>query len=182
MAQLAEEIVEEWLNREGYFTIRGIRIGVHEIDLLALRTNGGRLEGRHIEVQASSRPISYLLPLSPADQKATGRKAMSVQARQPEEHERACAAWIEKKFDHRDKVAIKRALWGGAWTRELVIHRVRHHHELERLSKAGVRILRLSDIVTSLRDTGRVIPAAAGGDLLELVGLSESSPAPRDAS
>jgi len=27
MLQLAEEIVEEWLNRHGYFTIRGIRLG-----------------------------------------------------------------------------------------------------------------------------------------------------------
>jgi hypothetical protein len=36
MALLAEEIVEEWLNRNGYFTIRGIKLGVQEIDLLAL--------------------------------------------------------------------------------------------------------------------------------------------------
>ena len=42
MALLAEEIVEEWLNRQGYFTIRGIKMVVHEIDLLAvkLRPNG----------------------------------------------------------------------------------------------------------------------------------------------
>ena len=33
MALLAEELVEEWLNRQGYFTIRGIKFGVHEIDL-----------------------------------------------------------------------------------------------------------------------------------------------------
>lgn len=36
MALLAEEIVEEWLNRQGYFTIRGIKMGVQEIDLLAV--------------------------------------------------------------------------------------------------------------------------------------------------
>ena len=33
MALLAEEIVEEWLNRQGYFTIRGVKVGVHEMDL-----------------------------------------------------------------------------------------------------------------------------------------------------
>ena len=38
MALLAEEIVEEWLNRQGYFTIRGVKVGVHEIDLLAVRS------------------------------------------------------------------------------------------------------------------------------------------------
>ncbi len=36
MALLAEEVVEEWLNRNGYFTIRGIKVGVDEIDTLAI--------------------------------------------------------------------------------------------------------------------------------------------------
>jgi hypothetical protein len=35
VAPLAEELVEEWLNRKGYFTIRGIKVGVHEMDILA---------------------------------------------------------------------------------------------------------------------------------------------------
>ena len=38
MALLAEEVVEEWLNRKGYFTIRGAKVGVPEMDLLAVRT------------------------------------------------------------------------------------------------------------------------------------------------
>jgi len=37
MALLAEKIVEEWLNRQGYFTIRGIKMGVHKIDMLAVK-------------------------------------------------------------------------------------------------------------------------------------------------
>ena len=37
MSLLAEEVVEEWLNRNGYFTIRGIKVGVDEIDILAIR-------------------------------------------------------------------------------------------------------------------------------------------------
>ena len=35
MAKLAESIVEEWLNRQGFFTIHGIKFGNHEIDVLA---------------------------------------------------------------------------------------------------------------------------------------------------
>ena len=58
MALLAEELVEEWLNRQGYFTIRGIKIGVQELDLLAVRFKDGKSECRHIEVQASMRPMS----------------------------------------------------------------------------------------------------------------------------
>ena len=61
MALLAEEIVEEWLNRQGYVTIRGIKMGVHEIDLLAVKwLENGKVECRHIEVQASMRPVSYI--------------------------------------------------------------------------------------------------------------------------
>jgi len=37
MPRLGEEIVEEWLNRQGHFTIRGIKLGVDEIDILAIR-------------------------------------------------------------------------------------------------------------------------------------------------
>jgi len=36
MALVAEALVEEWLNRKGYFTIRGAKIGQGEIDLLAV--------------------------------------------------------------------------------------------------------------------------------------------------
>lgn len=60
MALLAEELVEEWLNRQGYFTIRGIKTGVHEIDILAVRHVSGRLECRHLAVQASMRLVSYI--------------------------------------------------------------------------------------------------------------------------
>lgn len=37
MALLAEQLVEEWLNRQGYFTIRCIKIGVH-VDLINVGT------------------------------------------------------------------------------------------------------------------------------------------------
>jgi hypothetical protein len=48
MALLAEELVEEWLNRQGCFTIRGIKIGVHEIDLLAVKHTAAGTECRRI--------------------------------------------------------------------------------------------------------------------------------------
>ena len=85
MALLAEEIVEEWLNRQGYFTIRGIKIGVHEIDLLALRITKQGEECRHFEVQASVNPVSYFSPLPKSIQKSTGRSPASTKERSAEE-------------------------------------------------------------------------------------------------
>ena len=60
MSILAEEIVEEWLNRKGYFTIRGVKLGNDEIDILAIKLVGKEVECRHIEIQASMRPVSYI--------------------------------------------------------------------------------------------------------------------------
>lgn len=51
MALLAESLVEEWLNRDGFFTIRGVKHGVGEMDLLAVRPQpDGRVIGWHVEV------------------------------------------------------------------------------------------------------------------------------------
>jgi hypothetical protein len=63
MSILAEELVEEWLNRDGFFTIRGIKVGVGEMDLLAIKPAGSGLLCRHMEVQDSVNPISYLCGL-----------------------------------------------------------------------------------------------------------------------
>lgn len=75
MALLAEQLVDEWLNRNGFFTLRGIKSGVHEIDLLGIRMSKGVLEGWHVEVQISFRPVSYIGRLSKDEQQTTGAKA-----------------------------------------------------------------------------------------------------------
>ncbi len=73
MSLLGEEVVEEWLNRNGYFTIRGIKVGVDEIDILAIRPlPDGKNECRHIEVTVSINPISYITKVPAAIRKQTG--------------------------------------------------------------------------------------------------------------
>ena len=64
MALLAESLVDEWLNRQVFFNIRGIKHGVGEIDFLGVRPIGAGLEGWHVEVQASFSPIGYITPLA----------------------------------------------------------------------------------------------------------------------
>jgi len=76
-ARLAEELVEAWLNRQGYFTIGGIKIGVHEIDLLAVKHPAAGTECRHVEVQGSMRLVGYISPV-PAALRKTGRAAGSA--------------------------------------------------------------------------------------------------------
>jgi hypothetical protein len=171
LALLAEEIVEEWLNRNGYFTIRGIKLGVQEIDLLAIAVSESGIDARHIEVQASVRPVSYLCPLPKDIQKESGRKPNSMKQRSPGELADGVKEWVNKKYHHEAKKRLRNTLFHGDWKYELVIHNVKFPEELKLIEKHGIKIHRLDDIVTSLSGGQTMIQSAAGSDLLELVML-----------
>lgn len=175
MALLAEELVQEWLNRAGFFTIRGVRLGVHEMDLLAVRPTSTGLECRHIEVQASVNPVSYLFRLTKEDQRATGRTATSSGVRTAEQLERGADEWVAKKFGLPQKQALLSRLAPGCkWTRELVVHRLAHSEELLLLKARGIVVHQLEDLVRELAEPGIAISRASGGDFLDLVLLGKS--------
>ncbi len=168
MALLAEEIVEEWLNRQGYFTIRGIKMGVQEIDLLAVKWLDGMAECRHIEVQASMRPVSYISQVPKAQQR-NGRAADSAK-RSEEELVLGVEEWVQKKFRRPDKKALMAKLWDGNWSSELVVNVVKAERELELIAEHGVKLHRLGDIVSSLATSdGFVIRSASGADFVDLI-------------
>jgi hypothetical protein len=169
LALLAEEIVEEWLNRQGYFTIRGIKLGVHEIDILAMKLEGKNPVCRHLEVQASVRPISYISPLSKAYQDSTGRKPMSANERTQGELESSVIDWSEKKFNLPRKKELREQLFGGEWSLELVINKVRHPEELAHISEHGILVHHLGDVISELERDRFIIQSAAGADLVDLV-------------
>jgi hypothetical protein len=172
MALLAEELVEEWLNRNGYFTIRGIKLGVHEIDLLAIRVNNEKIEARHVEVQASVHPISYLSPLPKEIRKSTGRGSASTKLRTEQELRDGIQEWVDKKFFLDIKEKTRQKLYRGKWSFELVIHQVKFPQELDLLREHGILIHNLDEIVASLSDSkATMIPSASGSDLFELVML-----------
>lgn len=168
MALLAEEIVEEWLNRQGYFTIRGVKLGVHEIDLLAVKWRGDKKpDCRHIEVQASMRPVSYISPVPKKDQK-TGRAKNSAR-RSDEELVEGVREWVETKFRRPDKKALMATLWDGEWSSELVVNVVKSEEELKLIAGHGITIRRLNDIVSSLANDSFVIDSACGADIIDLI-------------
>ena len=106
MSLLTEVVVEEWLNRQGYFTIRGVKLGNDEIDILAIRPlSNGNIERRHIEISASTNPISYFSPLPKSVRKATGR-ALSAKKRSPEILAEAVLDWVDKKYRKPNKCSF----------------------------------------------------------------------------
>lgn len=160
MSLLAEVVVEEWLNRNGYFTIRGIRVGNGEVDLLAIRPlPDGTIERRHVEVQASSNPIGYL---------ATGNARRLTD----EELDRATEAWVEKKFGNSKKQELFKNLAGSPWSRELVCHKLCYEDkEREALERYGIKLTDLRNVVSELRTQNSRIKKASGSDLIDLMGL-----------
>lgn len=172
MALLAEELVGEWLNRKGYFTIRGIKVGVHEIDLLAVRPRADGLECRHVEVTASVRPIGYITSVPLETQRETGRAKGSMKVRSDIELRQGIREWVEKKFDLQPKDRIRRHLCPATWSRELVVHQIRHEREVELLQEAGIIVHRLTAVIDELRCGGLVLEGAAGANLVDLVGIA----------
>lgn len=174
MALLGEEVVEEWLNRQGYFTIRGIKIGVHEIDILAFKPHPkGQHECRHIEVQISTNPIAYISKVPKEIQKARGIGPDSAGKRTPDELKQGIKEWVEKKFDHSEKIKLREKLFPGNWSRELVVNVVKHPDELELFREVGINIIQFKDIVQEMRGAALLIESASGGDLLNLMQLGK---------
>lgn len=111
MALLAESLVEEWLNRDGYFTIRGVKHGIGEMDLLAVRPQSdGAVIGLHVEVQISFRPIGYISKRTSDMIDESGGGRTSARQRTPEQVELCAREWVEAKFRARDKVQLRERL------------------------------------------------------------------------
>lgn len=181
MALLAEEIVEEWLNRQGYFTIRGVKLGVQEIDLLALRwqPGGAPPDCRHIEVQASMRPVSFISRVPKADQRL-GRPKNSAKRSEAELME-GVREWVETKFLRPDKRNLMSRLWPGEWRSELVVNVVKSESELALIAQKGIQIHRLPDIVHALANQSYVVASAAGADVVDLILMGARQSAARQA-
>lgn len=169
MARLAEELVEEWLNRQGYFTIRGLKMGTAEMDLLAIKPVGPSIECRHLEVQASTNPISYICSLPKPLQKSTGMGPKSAKKRTPEQVVASVDGWIDTKYRGKGKTDVKMSLCASKWSEELVVGVVKFPDELQAIEARGIRILQLANIVRELVNPKAPGFVATGADFVNLI-------------
>ena len=173
MALLAESLVEEWLNRKGYFTIRGVKHGLGEMDLLAVRPQSDGVVGWHVEVTVSFRPIGYIAREPAGD---SGRRGSYVRKRTPEQVRAYAGDWVEAKFRSPTKVRLRSELWPGVrWSYHLVHGVVRYPLELEVLANEGVICHPFHRLLLDLSQRGdRAFSASAGGDLAEIISYYKS--------
>ncbi len=176
MPLLAETLVDEWLNRKGFFTIRGIKDGVAEMDLLGVRPTQAGLEGWHVEVQVSFRPVSYIAKLTKALQAKLNKKPNSAWARPPEIVDECIRAWITNKFTSPKKVAARERAWSGIQWRHYFVHGVvKYEAELTAIQASGITLVSLHQVLTDIctrADAGSA--GAAGTDIADIIDYYEN--------
>lgn len=170
MAFLAETLVDEWLNRQGYFTVRGLKDGVSEIDLLGVRPDSGGLEACHVEVQASFRPVGYITPITKDQVVGFAKSKTSAKARPDEMLQSSVAAWVQKKFTSRDKVATRERAWSGLSWRYIFVHAiVREPLELSLIESHGITVVPFHAVLHQLKHVSATQRGGAGTDISEIV-------------
>lgn len=171
MSLLAESLVEEWLNRDGFFTIRGIKQGVREIDILAVKLSGDTPEYRHVEVQASFRPIAYISKLT-GDMVPSFAKSKNSAKERPKSILSACVAnWLQSKFTAPRTQQIRDHFMPKAkWTYHLIHGVVKYQDELDMIARCGVTLFPLRWVLQDVawRTKGGVYCNPAG-DLGEIM-------------
>ena len=163
MAILAESVVEEWLNRQRFFTIRGAKKGRNEMDVLAVRQEPtGVITGWHVEVQVGFGPIGYI----------TLWKGHSVVAHRTDEVMVDCVKkWVEKKFLSENIRELRERLWGQVeWSFHLVHGVARYPAELELIGNHGVTLHPFYGVLESLcADGEKLLTGSSGGDMADII-------------
>ena len=180
MALLAENLVEEWMNRQGFFTIRGVRDGVAEIDLLGVRVKSDIIEAWHIESQVSFNPVSYVTPLTKNLSEKHGKAKTTAWKRSPEILSECVVAWIEKKFNSPAKAKVREKLWPGLkWQKKLVHGAVKYQEELDAL-REHIALVPFYDVLSDLCLARHELFTATGADIANIVEYYEKYAAIRE--
>jgi hypothetical protein len=141
MALLDEQLVEEWLNRQSFFTMRGVKSGLSEIDLLAVRHKANEKECWHVEVQVSLRPVGYI------------GGDTNARKRTPEQVRAGVEQWVEKKFKSTKKAARRNSFIPNAeWCFFLVHGVLRDDNELLYMQEFGVQLIPYKRVLVELHD------------------------------
>jgi hypothetical protein len=158
MALLDEQLVEEWLNRQNFFTMRGIKSGVDEIDLLAIRPTPDGMECWHVEVQISYRPVGYI----GGDTNARKRTKKELRA--------GVEQWVAKKFTSPKKVKRRNEILSDASWRKFLVHAVlKDDAELTIMEELGVELIPYKRVLEDLRSEKKSKSSSAASGIVEML-------------
>ncbi|MCX7237129.1 hypothetical protein [Polynucleobacter sp.] len=172
MALLAEALVEGWLNRQHFFTMRGIKVGVDEMDLLAIRNTENGIEARHYEVQVSTNPVAYISKLTAEQSKELGKARGSAFSREDSVLEKSVKEWVDKKFTNQKKRKVREQLCPGVkWSYHFIHGEVRHPQELKLIEQHDIEVVGFRTVIEDqLRnDKEASFKGGPGSDIVEMM-------------
>jgi hypothetical protein len=179
MALQAETLVEEWFNRNGYFTIRGIKDRINEIDILAIKNLGEYgWDCVHCEVQVGIRPVTYICKLTNELAAELGVKASSAKSRTEQQIATCAKQWVANKYKAKNKKQIREKLNpNGSWRYLLVHGNVKEPKELVYIESEGVKLFPFRQILNDLctKQTQLDFSGSSAGDLVEIINFIQSN-------
>ncbi len=186
MSIISEELVEEWLNVQGFFTIRGVYVGNNEMDLLGVRQKGRSVELWHYEVAGAVHPMNYISDLPKSVQKVTGKKARNASRRTPAQLRMSVKEWVDKKYFDPRLEQVRQALWPGKWHFGFVRAEVKHEEEVPLIRQHRIKVVWLDQVLDELKQRKKQkappFHKAAGSDLADLVLFRERKKRPNRAA
>ena len=172
MALLAEALVEGWLNHKRFFTMRGIKVGVNEMDLLAICKSEEGVKACHYEVQVSTHPISYISKLTAEQSKELGKARGSAFSREDSVLEKSVEMWVDKKYTNKKIGEVREQICPGVeWTYHFVHGEVKHPQELELIKQHGIELISFRTVIEDqLRnDKTGSFKGGPGSDIVEVM-------------
>ena len=154
---VAKQLVEEWFNRQGFFTVRACRKGHGSFGLLGVRSGmDQQIEGVHCEVHIAFRPVAYVSKLTDADIKKLGVKEGSYNhpKRRPDKMLAAnVAAWAAKKFSGAEKTQLRNEVWPDLknWQMVFVHAKLYEEKELVFMKNNQIKTIHVASIANQLQ-------------------------------
>jgi len=172
MALIAEELVEEWLNQKKYFTIRNLKSGNNEIDLLGVKLNGkSKSQLVHVEVMVSHSPMSWICRVN----------LKSPASRSQEEIKSEVDAWVLRKYKSEKIQLMRNKLiphaiaddWGMMFVHGVLTDE--NPQELEYMKELGINIISIKEIMLELQENdGKVFTGGDGREISNLISIYEN--------
>lgn len=160
---IIEDIIADWFNSKGYFLIQNLKIGVNEVDILAIKLDNNKRvkEAIYVEVQCSSNPIGYIGGTSSAKKRSTSEVANGVKA------------YIDKKFNDEKIKHIVEQLIGLQYRKLFICGRLKDEDTIDFFKKNGVDVIRVWDIFNEVKENNGEYKTGGGNRYHQLLHLSD---------
>ena len=158
---IAQSLVRSAYQSLGYFVIEGIKIGVREIDLLAVKLdkNAEIMERLHIEVQISTHPIGVL----------RGKQSIKGSVDKPLE---LAEEYIQKKYHHKAIIKqIQKYFRAKEYRKVLVYGKLKDMGQLKVFQRHNIETVNISDLIKNALKADPVIELVRSIRVAEIITL-----------